>query len=73
VGNLWRATEIWQPRLGKGALPIGSDGGGNVFFIDTTSGGAVKVCIHDENFAVREIASSFEEFIDRLLANPDYV
>jgi len=73
-GSLWRAAETWQQILGKAALPIANDGGGNVFFIDTASNsGAVKVCIHDDNFAVRDLAASFEDFIDRLSIDPDFI
>jgi len=72
--SLWVALEAWRPILGAGALPIANDGGGNLFFIDTTSkNGAVKVCVHDDNFAIRELASSFEEFIDQLSIDPDFI
>jgi hypothetical protein len=73
-GNLWKETEKWRKVLGQEALPIANDGGGNVFFIAIGSAGSsVKVCIHDANFAIRDVASSFENFIDRLQENPDYI
>ena len=72
--SLWEALEAWRPILGKAALPIANDGGGNLFFIDTTSkNGAVNICIHDDNFAIREMAPSFEEFVDRLSIDPDFI
>jgi hypothetical protein len=50
------------------------DGGGNQFFLDlTTSPPAVKVCVHDENFSIVDIAPSFESFIDGLSLDPDMI
>jgi hypothetical protein len=72
--SLWKAMQAWHPILGKAAIPIANDGCGNVFFIDSTSDAAeVKVCIHDDNFSVRDLAPSFEDFIDRLYLDPDYI
>jgi len=70
--SLWYAMNTWCKIIGKGSLPIANDGGGNVFFIDNTTD-AVKVCIHDTKFALRDIASSLEEFIDRLSVDPDFI
>lgn len=74
VDSLWTEIETWRPVLGKNALPIGDDGLGNVYFIDLTpSSYAVKVCIHDDNFSVRELAPSFEAFIDGLFIDPEMI
>jgi len=71
-GSLWREMEIWGPILGKAALPFARDACDNVFFIDMSSAsGSIKVCIHDEDFRVRDMAVSFEDFIDRLFVDPE--
>jgi len=72
--SLWAATEQWRTRLGKDALPFAADGGGNQFFFDLkVSPPAVKVCIHDEGFAIVDIAPSLAVFIDALSIDPDMV
>ena len=72
--NLWNVVETWRRILGKEGLPIANDGGGNVFFIDTASIlAAVKICVHDDSFAIRDLAPSFEEFIDQLSVDPDFI
>lgn len=72
--SLWKATETWQHILGRDALPFASDGGGNLFFLDLkTTPAVVKVCIHDENFRVVDLAPSFEVFIDGLAIDPEMI
>ena len=72
--NLWAAMDEWRPILGNNALPIAADGGGNQFFIDLeTPSAAVKVCVHDENFSIVDVAPSFQAFIDGLSADPDMI
>lgn len=73
--GLWNATKSWRSCVGRDALPIGGDGGGNLFFINTSSAGdgAVKICVHDDYFAIHMLAPSFEEFIDRLTVDPDFI
>jgi hypothetical protein len=74
TGSLWRAMEIWRPILGDQALPIATDGGGNLFFIDLrTASAAVKVCVHDDDFTIVDLAPSFQAFIDGLSENPDMI
>jgi hypothetical protein len=42
-----------------GILPFAEDGEGNQFRLDMrASPAAVKVCVHDENFAILDIAPS---------------
>jgi hypothetical protein len=72
--SLWVAMDTWRPILGNRALPFAEDGGGNQFFIDlATSKAAVKVCVHDDNFAIIDLAPSFQAFIDGLSFDPDYI
>ncbi len=72
--SLWSAMEKWRRILGNNALPVAADGGDNQFFIDLdTSLGAVKICVHDENFSIVDIAPSFEAFIDGLSPDPDMI
>lgn len=74
TAGLWSAMERWRPELGKNAIPIAEDGGGNQFFLDlTTSPPAMKVCVHDEGFAIVDIAPSLEAFIDALATDPDMI
>jgi hypothetical protein len=57
-------------------LPIANDGGDNLFYLDLSAEGKgrVVVHIHDEpGFPIRPLANSFEEFIDNLMMNPDYI
>ena len=73
-GSLWAVAEKWRSILGEGSLPFASDAGGNQFFLDLkTSPARVKLCLHDENFAIVEVAPAFEAFIDRLSADPDMI
>lgn len=73
-GSLWLMTRRWRPYIGEQAVPFASDGGGNQFFLDLrTTPAVVKVCIHDDNFRVIELAASFGEFIDGLEIDPNMV
>ena len=72
--NLWKVTENWQPILGKTAIPIASDGGGNQIFLDTKDNPpSVYLCIHDQQFKKIYVADSFSEFIDLLSIDPDMI
>jgi hypothetical protein len=72
--SLWMETKYWQSILGEKQIPIAEDGGGNAFVFDlVATPPRVVVCIHDEDFALVELASSFVDFIDRLELNPDYI
>jgi hypothetical protein len=72
--SLWAAMRQWRPVLGKEAVPIASDGGGNQFFLDLhTNPPRVKVCVHDEQFSIVDIAPAFEVFIERLAQDPDMI
>ena len=72
--SLWSAMEEWRRVLGEGILPFAEDGGGNQFLLDLRlSPAAVKICVHDEHFAILNIAPSFESFIDGLSVDPEYV
>jgi len=74
TANLWYVTEKWRPILGEYRIPFAEDSGGNQFFLDLkTSAPSVKLCVHDEKFAIVEIAPSFEAFIDALSVDPDMI
>jgi hypothetical protein len=74
TSGLWAAMKQWRPVLGPLTLPFAADGGGNPFFLDLRVGPpSVKVCLHDEGFAVVEVAPSFEAFVDALSIDPDAV
>ena len=74
IYNLWKMNEEWQKVLGKNAITIAIDGGGNQIFLDIKSSDhSIMLCIHDENYKIIEVADSFEEFIDRLEEHPDYI
>lgn len=72
--NLWRETEVWRPYIGHAALPIAGDGGGNILFLDLSmSAQPVKVCWHDEQFLVGDIAPTLGDFIAGLYIPEDYI
>jgi len=64
------------PGARRALVPIANDGGDNLFCLDLDGqgNGAVVVQIHDEpGFPQVRLAGSFEEFIDGLALNPDYI
>ncbi len=71
TASLQRVTRNWREQLGADCIPIGSDGGGNQIFLDMAREAAVFLCIHDENFKIVKVASSFSEFLDLLEDDPD--
>ena len=72
--SLWAAARAWRPTLGEKRVPIATDGGGNPFVLDTaTTPPKVSTCLHDEGFALVEVAASFSEFIDNLELDPDMI
>ena len=72
--SLWEALRVWRPYLGPNALPFAEDGGGNILFLDMNANPSpVKVCWHDENIRIGDMAPSFEKLIDGLCENPDYI
>ena len=74
VENVRDAYARWGKVLGKGALPLGQDGGGNQVYI-ALSGGAAPVWlhIHDEDGQRFKLSDSLEEIIDSLIPNPDFI
>ena len=72
--SLWEAIQVWRPYVGSHALPFAEDGGGNILFLDqSVDPASVKVCWHDENFLVGDMAPTFEALIDGLCENPEYI
>jgi len=72
--SLWFVMEHWRPILGPEVLPFATDGCGNQFVLDlNTSPPRVRVCVHDENFSMVDLASSFEAFIDALGIDPEAI
>lgn len=71
---LWRIYREWRKVLGNQLLPFASDGGGNQFCLDfRDTPPSIKVCIHDEGYAIVTIARSFADFIDAMTINPEYI
>lgn len=74
AASLWSATKAWHSILGKNYLPFAVDGGGNPFVFDLTAmPHAIKACLHDEQFALVDMAKSFDQFIDALKLDPDMI
>ena len=72
--SLWSVARAWRSTLGEKLVPIATDGGGNPFVIDmTATPPKILVCLHDEDFALVEIARTFVDFIDRLEVDPDMI
>jgi len=72
--SLWAATKAWRSILSEKQIPIAADGGGNAFVLDmAATPPRVLACIHDEGFALVEMAPSFGEFIDHLEIDPDMI
>ncbi|WP_197338470.1 SMI1/KNR4 family protein [Ralstonia solanacearum] len=72
--NIKDALASWGGVVGKYALIIGRDGGGNQIYINLVGGGeSVWIYLHDEGQARVRVANSFEEFIGMLRANPDFI
>lgn len=59
----------------KSFLPFGRDGGGNLFCIDLSIlNNPVYILIQNINSSkIIKLTESFEEFIDALSVNPDYI
>lgn len=74
VERVQDVIEKWTPFLGERTLPIGRDGGGNLIFLDMSSGSeTVWIALHDQGMKKIKIAESFESFINSLRANPDFI
>lgn len=68
------AIKHWRKIIGNKSLPFASDGGGNLFFLDTSKEPApVMLCLHDEKMAIKQLAPNFESFIDGLETDPDMI
>ncbi len=76
LGNLWNAMKRWGDKFDEKIIPIAYDGGDNQILLDTSKGeglNLIKLCIHDENFKIIDIANSFSELIDMLFLDPDMI
>jgi cell wall assembly regulator SMI1 len=72
--SIWYAMKHWRPILGAKAVPFATDGGGDQFFLDLSQDPApVKICLHEEDCEIVELAGSFAEFLDRLHIDPDMI
>jgi len=72
---VWNHLNRW-PGITPDFLPIGRDGGGNLFLlnISPTQSDEVWIWVHDEpENPLRKLSDRFEEFIDGLHSNPDYI
>lgn len=64
----------WKNYTGQDKLPFAEDGGGNQFVLNLRSAeNPVFLCLHDENFRLVKISDSFEDFIDDLEGNPEFI
>lgn len=72
--SLWVATRTWRPVLGNRAVPIASDGGGNQVFLDLDENPVmVKLAIAEGALSIRDVSRDFEQFLDLLHTNPDFI
>src|SRR5207249_1955472 len=63
------------PGAPREILPIAGDGLGNLICLDLTKegNGRVVLWVHDREWPLLQVAESFEELIDALRLNPDYI
>lgn len=75
LDGLWGAFEKWKNVLGKGLVPVASDSGSNQIVLDFNEGvePSVKLCIHDQNFKLIDVASSFGAFLYLLDEDTDMI
>jgi hypothetical protein len=72
--GLWRATIEWQKAISESIVPIAQDGGGNQILLSFDSDPPnVKLCIHDEELRIVDVANTFGDFIDMLTEDPDMI
>lgn len=72
---VWNYQHRWSGAK-REILPIARDGGGNLICLDLTEPGSDRVVlwVHDvPGQPLLPVADSFEEFIDLLTMNPDYI
>lgn len=68
------ALDRWKTISGEKRLPIARDGGNNQIFLDFTSDPAtVGLAIVDDGIFFRKISDNFEDFVDSLQSNPDFI
>lgn len=74
IESVGEAQKKWGRLLGHLTAAIGRDGGGNQLYLDLTSDVAtVWLFLHDESGKRIKIADSFEDFINGLIINPDFI
>ena len=70
--DIMSAIDDWKIVLGKRAVPIADDGGGNQIYLDMNDAvPSVWLYLHDEDELKLKVADSFEEFIASLMIDPD--
>ena len=72
---VWEYRNRWNDAP-RSFLPIAADGSGNLICLDLSEPGSSKVVlwVHDDpELPLLPVADSFEEFIDSLTINPDYI
>ena len=73
-GGLWRQMKSWQQVIPENMIPIASDQGGTqILLVCNALAPAIKLCIHDEEFRIIDVAESFTAFIDMLTEEPDMI
>lgn len=74
IENIFTAYAKWFPELGKSALPIGRDGGGNQIYFDFGEAPpSIWIFLHDGNMKRLRVADNLGEFIDSLYIDPDFI
>jgi cell wall assembly regulator SMI1 len=71
----WNYCHRW-PEATPNLLPFARDGGGNLFCLELGGDGNAPVIVWAHDIPppqVLQLADSFEEFVDGLQENPDYI
>lgn len=72
--SIWSAAEAWRGVLGALRVPFAEDGGGNPFVFDfSTDPPSVWIHRTEEGNAGQRLASTFGEFVDGLVMNPESI
>ncbi len=64
--NLWAETRVRRPLIGTRGVPIASNGGGDIVFLDYTADSPSVAELGGDDRLTRKVAVSFPDFIDSL-------
>jgi hypothetical protein len=71
-GNLWAETRVRGNLLGERTVPIGESGGADIFFLDCRHTPAPVRLLDGSTREIRDVAPSFDAFVDALTERPRY-